>query len=32
MRVVKAKLRIVKTKLRVMKEFEGDEGEIEGTK
>ena len=30
--MVKAKLRVVKAKLRVMKEFEGDEGEIEGTK
>ena len=32
LRVVKEKLRVVKAKLRVMKEFEGDEGEIEGTK
>ena len=32
MRVVKAISRVGKVKLRVMKEFEGDEGEIEGTK
>ena len=32
MRVVKAKLSVVKAKSRAMKEFEGDEGEIEGTK
>ena len=31
-RVVKVKLKVVKAKLRAMKEFEGDEGEIEGTK
>ena len=32
MRVVKAISRVGKVKLRVMMEFEGDEGEIEGTK